>query len=383
MDKNEANAAVQDLIDKQVADGRQIGVQVCAHRRGEAFVDVVAGTRGPGDDRPVEHDSLFLSFSATKGVTALAVHQLADRGLLDYDAPVASYWPAFGAHGKDRLTVAQAMSHQAGLHALPNPVQPEHLTDWDAAIARIEDGVPAWEPGTATGYHAVTYGWIAGGIVAAVTGRPIQDVIRTEIAIPLGLERELYVGIPEDPEVEARLTTLDIVPAGTGLPIPDDAPFYEAMPKAMWPHFNGTAFRRAVMPGANGHFTARALATMYGALANGGQLDGVRLVSPERIAAMQQLRTDDVDRVLMVSIRKNCGFALGGLGPDLDGNLVHGPIGPRESAFGHPGAGGSVGFADPEIGLGVGVTVNKMAYPNPGQGVTLEICDLLRDLAGR
>lgn len=375
------NAAVQELIDRQVAEGRQIGVQVSAYRHGEPFVDVVAGRRGPGDDRPVERDSLFLSFSATKGVTALAVHQLADRGLLDYDTPVAHYWPAFGAHGKDRLTVAQAMSHQGGLHALPNPLTPEHLTDWDAAIARIEDGVPAWEPGTATGYHAVTYGWIAGGIVAAVTGRHIRDVIRSEIAVPLGLERELYVGLPEDPEVEGRLTTLDIVPAGTGLPIPDDAPFYEAMPKPMWPHFNELPFRRAVMPGANGHFTANALARMYGALANGGELADVRLVSPERIASMQQLRTDAVDKVLMTAIRKNCGFFLGGLGPDLDGNLVHGPMGPRENAFGHPGAGGPIGFADPELGLGVGVTLNKMAYPNPGEGVTLEICDLIRSLA--
>ncbi|MEZ5232548.1 MAG: serine hydrolase domain-containing protein [Acidimicrobiales bacterium] len=378
----EANAAVQELIDRQVAEGTQIGVQVCAYRNGEPFVDVVAGIRGPGDARPVEPDSLFLSFSATKGVTALAVHQLADRGLLDYDAPVAQYWPAFGAHGKDRLTVAQAMSHQAGLHALPKPLQPEHLTDWDAALRRMEEGVPAWEPGTGTGYHAVSYGWIAGGIVAGVTGRHIQDVIRTEIAEPLGVGRELLVGIPEDPEVEARLTTLEIVPAGTGLPIPDEAPFYEAMPKPMWPHFNELPFRRAVMPGANGHFSARALAKMYGALANGGEIDGVRLVSPERIAAMQQLRTDEVDKVLMVSIRKNCGFFLGGLGPDLDGNLVHGPMGPRESAFGHPGAGGSVGFADPELGLGVAVIINKMAYPNPGEGTTLEICDLIRSLAG-
>lgn len=378
----EANAAVQELIDRQVAEGTQIGVQVCAYRNGEPFVDVVAGTRGPGDARPVEPDSLFLSFSATKGVTALAVHQLADRGLLDYDAPVAQYWPAFGAHGKDRLTVAQAMSHQAGLHALPKPLRPEHLTDWDAALRRMEEGVPAWEPGTGTGYHAVSYGWIAGGIVAGVTGRHIQDVIRTEIAEPLGVGRELLVGIPEDPEVEARLTTLEIVPAGTGLPIPDEAPFYEAMPKPMWPHFNELPFRRAVMPGANGHFSARALAKMYGALANGGEIDGVRLVSPERIAAMQQLRTDEVDKVLMVSIRKNCGFFLGGLGPDLEGNLVHGPMGPHESAFGHPGAGGSVGFADPELGLGVAVIINKMAYPNPGEGTTLEICDLIRSLAG-
>ena len=380
MDPNAANAAVQELIDRQVADGRQIGVQVSAVLRGGPFVDVVAGRRGPDDDRRVEPDSLFLSFSTTKGITALAVHQLADDGVLDYDTPVASYWPAFAANGKDKVTVAQAMSHQCGLHAMPNPLQPEHLTDWEAAIARMEDGIPAYEPGTATGYHAVTYGWIAGGIVQAVTGRRVEEVIRTRIAEPLGLDRELFVGLPEDPEVESRLTTLEIIAAGQGMPIPEDAPFYEAMPKAMWPHFNHMPFRRAVMPGANGHFTARALARMYGALANGGEIDGVRLVSGERITEMQRVRTDQVDLVLGAPVRKDTGFFLGGLGPDLEGNLVHGPMGPRETAFGHPGAGGSIGFADPEIGLGVGVTLNKMSYPDPGHGVTLEICDLLREL---
>lgn len=376
----DANAAVRELVEGQIAEGRQIGVQVCAYVHGEKVIDVVAGNRGPDDARPVEPDSLFLSFSTTKGITALALHQLADRGLIDYEAPVVTYWPAFGRHGKDKLTVAQAMSHQAGLYDLPDPLLPEHLTDWDAALARIEDAVPAWEPGTATGYHAVTYGWIAGGIIAGACGRHVSEVIRTEIAEPLGVADEFFVGLPADPAVEARLTTLAIVPAGDGLPIPDDAPFYRAMPKGMWPHFNELPFRRAAMPGANGHFSARALAKMYGALANGGEIGGVRLVSPGRIASMQQLRTAEVDRVLMTAIRKNCGFFLGGLGPDLQGNLVHGPMGPRETAFGHPGAGGSVGFADPEIGLGVGLTINKMAYPVPGTGTTLEICDLIRSL---
>ncbi|MDH4145168.1 MAG: beta-lactamase family protein [Acidimicrobiia bacterium] len=375
-----ANDEVRELLERQIAGGRQIGVQVCAYRRGEPFVDVAAGTMGPGDDRPVQPDSLFCSFSSTKGVAALVVHQLADRGLLDYDAPVASYWPDFAQHGKDRLTVAQALSHQGGIHALPEPFRPEHITDWEAGIERTAAAVPAWEPGTATGYHAVTYGWIVGGIVAGVTGRHVRDVIRDDVAAPLGIADELHVGIPDDPAIEPRLTTLELVAAGEGLPIPEDAPFYEAMPKAMWPHFNGLPFRRACLPSGNGHFSARALARVYAALANGGELDGVRLVSPERIAAMQTVRTAEVDRVLGVAIRKDTGFFLGGLGPDLAGNLVHGPMGPSERAFGHPGAGGSVGFADPDSGLAVAVTLNKMSYPMPGEGVTLEICDLIRSL---
>lgn len=376
------NDAVFDLLQTQISQGHQIGVQVCAHLHGEKIVDVAAGTMGPDDDRPVQPNSLFLSFSSTKGPTALLIHQLADSGQLDYDKPVADYWPEFAQNGKEQITVAQAMSHQSGLHALPKPFELSHLTDWDAGIERMENGVPAWEPGTATGYHAVTYGLLAGGIIAGVTGRHIQDVFRTEIAEPLGVQDEFFLGIPADSAVEERLTTLDIVAAGDGLPIPEDAPFYEAMPKQMWPYFNDLEIRQACMPGANGHFSARALSRMYGALANGGTIDGVSIVSPGRIAEMQKMQVDSVDRVLGTPIRKNTGFFLGGLGPDLKGELVHGPIGPNESAFGHTGAGGSVGFADPESGLGAAITLNKMSYPVPGEGVTLEICDLLRSLIG-
>ena len=357
-------------------------MQVAAYRQGQPFVEVHAGNLGPHDVRPVQADSIFCSFSATKGVAALAVHLLADRGFIDYEAPVASYWPGFARQGKERITVAQALSHQGGLHAMPEPFDPRHILDWEAGLARMEDAVPAWEPGTATGYHAVTFGWLVGGIVAGATGRHVQEVIRTEIAEPLGIGSELYVGVPvADATVRARLASLALLAAGDGLPIPDDAPFYQAMPKAMWPYFNDLALREACLPSGNGHFSARALAKVYGALANGGEIDGVRLCGPERIDSMRQLQTDQVDRVLMAPIRKAIGFFLGGIGPTPDGRLVAGLQGPRESAFGHAGAGGSVGYADPELGLGLAVTINKMAFPMPGEGTTQEICDLVRELA--
>ena len=374
------NASVQSLVDTQVREGRQIGCQVAAYLRGEKIIEVAAGTMGPHDERPLRHDSLFLSFSCTKGPSSLVVHQLADRGVIDYDEPVATYWPAFAANGKERITVAEAMSHQAGLHALPRPISRTHLADWDAGLDWIANATPAWEPGTAVGYHAVTFGWIVGGIVSGATGRHMSEVARTEIADPLDITAEFYLGVPETPDVVARLTTLDIVAAGHGLPIPEDSAFYEAMPKSMWPYFNEMAMRTACMPGANGHFSARALARMYGALANGGTINGVELVSPAAIAEMQILRTAGVDRVLGRSIRRGAGFTFGGLSPNLAGTLVPGLLGPDEGSFGHGGAGGSVGFADPTSGLGVAVTLNKMAYPNPGEGVTQEICDLVRSL---
>jgi CubicO group peptidase (beta-lactamase class C family) len=366
---------IGDLIRQQVAQGRQIGLQVCVYHDGKVVVDDCAGTLGPEDPRPVQPDSVFCSFSTTKGVAALAVHMLADRGMLDYDAPVAKYWPAFAQNGKEDVTVAQAMSHQAGLHAMPEPFAPEHITDFAAGMKRMEQGTPAWPPGTATGYHAVTYGWIVGGIVLGASGRHIKHFIRDEIAGPLGVEGEMQVGIEGIPE--QRLGTLAILPAGEGMPIADDADFYKAMPKPMWPLFNTMPFRKACLPSGNGHFSARALAKMYAALAADGSIDGVRLVSPGRIKHMQRLMTSDVDRVLMAPMNKGIGFFFGG---ETAG--IHGPMGTRSTAFGHPGAGGSVGFCDPEARLAVGLTINKMAYPAPGEGTTLEICDAIREEIG-
>ena len=179
--------------------------------------------------------------------------------------------------------------------------------------------------------------------------------------------------------MRARLTDLELVAAGEGLPIPDDAEFYQAIPRTMWPYFNDLTVREACLPSGNGHFSARALARMYAPLANGGEVDGVRLCSPERIKEMQRQLYDTTDRVLMVPCagRSASGWEAWARHPTVrswPGRWA------RATAFGHSGAGGSVGFADPEIGLAVAVTLNKMAYPMPGEGVTVEICDLVRRL---
>jgi CubicO group peptidase (beta-lactamase class C family) len=367
-------SGIRDLVEEQLASGRQIGIQVGVYQGSDPVVDIAAGVMGPEDPRPVQADSLFCSFSVTKGVAALAVHILAEKGQIDYDAPVVSYWPEFAPNGKERLTVAQALSHQAGLHAMPSPFKPEHITDWDAGIRRMEQGVPAWEPGTATGYHAVTFGWIVGGIVQGATGRHIKDVIREEIAEPLGIADEFFVGIPDG--VDERLTTLEIAPAGEGAPIPADHDMFKAMPPPMWPHFNEMPFRQACLPSGNGHFTARALAKMYAALANGGEIDGVQLVPATRIPHMQRLMTEEVDRVLMAPIPKGIGFMFGG------SSAGAGPMGPRRSAFGHPGAGGSIAFCDPEGRLSVAICINKMQNSAPGEGPTIELCNRIRELTG-
>lgn len=365
------SGTIAALLEEQIARGAQIGVQVCVYQNGERLAAVVAGEMGPDDPRPVRDDTLFSSFSTTKGVAATALHILADRGQIDYDAPVAQYWPAFAANGKGGITVAQAMSHQAGLHAMPVPAGIEDMTDWERGLAWVANGTPAWEPGTATGYHAITYAWIVGGIVEGATGRKIADVVREEIAIPLGVQDEMFIGIPDG--VEDRLASLQTAAPGDALPIPSDHDFFKAMPVMRDVSFNDMRIRKAVLPSANGHFSARALARMYGALAHGGAIDGVRLVSEERIPIMQRVLTTDPDRVLMMPMAKGVGYFMGGV---LAGKP--GVFGPRPSAFGHSGAGGSTAFADPEHGLAMAVTINKMQNSLQGEGPTQEICDLVR-----
>lgn len=363
-------------MESQVEDGRHVGAQVCAYKGGERIVDTWAGTKGPDDPRPVEADSLFLSWSMTKGVTATAIHMLADRGLVDYDARVADYWPEFAQGGKEGITVTQAMSHQAGIHALPAPFSVDFIIDWDAGIEYVEKAKPAYQPGTRTGYHAFTFGLIAGGIVKAITGRHIKEFITEEIAKPLGVEEEMFVGIPDG--VEGRLTTLDIWDIEksfieSGMNLPDDHDFFKAMPNEMWKHFNEMQVRKACIPAGNGHFTARALVKMYAALAGDGSIEGVRLVSPERISDMQRLVTEDMDIVIGRPSNRGIGFGLGG-----EAGGISGPLGPRRTAFGHGGAGGSIAFADPEANLAVAVTLNKMSFEAPGEGRAQEICDLIR-----
>ncbi|GIW14937.1 MAG: hypothetical protein KatS3mg063_0790 [Tepidiforma sp.] len=212
-------------------------------------------------------------------------------------------------------------------------------------------------------------------------------MLEEEIVRPLGLEGEMYIGIPEG--VEERLATLQTAQEQAAregqqaqtraamFQLPPDHDFFKAMPPNLGWNFNDMRVRRACLPAANGHFTARALAKMYAALANGGVVDGVRLVSKERIGLMSAIQTEAPDRVLVMPMVKSIGFFNGGV---LMGQ--HGAMGPRKAAFGHPGAGGSIAFADPEVGLAVAVTINKMQTTLQAEGPTFEICELIRTELG-
>jgi CubicO group peptidase (beta-lactamase class C family) len=368
-----ATAAVQALLDELVSDGQELGLQAVAYLNGELVIDAAAGVADRATGRPVDGDTLFTVFSTTKGITATCIHLLAERGKLDYDDPIARYWPEFAAHGKDRVTVRDALTHRAGVPQMPADVTPAALGDWDRMCAAIAAQPPLWEPSTQTGYHAYTFGWILGEVLRRIDGRPIAAFVQDEICAPLGV-RDIYFGIPG--AVEGRVATLENAPPPEGAPQPPaDALIFRAIPPAVGTTgavFNRPDVRRAVIPAGGGIMSARAVARHYAALI--GEVDGVRLLPPERVAIATALQTDAQDLVLGLPTRKGLGYFLGG---------PRSPMSERLTSFGHPGAGGSIGFADPEYGLAVGFTKNMLRTSlDPTQAAAFRVGQRIREALG-
>ncbi len=356
---NTLTEKVNQLLNKQLLEKQHIGAQVSAYKDGEKILDTCAGTMGKHDNRPVTPDTLFLSFSTTKGVAATAIHMLVDRGKLSYTDRVSKLWPAFGQNGKERITVEQALSHQSGLHIWPENIVFDEPEDWEGMLHYIEEAKPEYSPGTSTGYHALTFGYIAAGIIQSVDGRHIKDFVREEIAKPLGVEGELMLGLPR--RYWAKAATIEYEEyAEACKAIHSDSEMGKALPMRLWMFVNSPTYTGGYNPSTNGFFSARALARMYGVLANGGAIDGVRLVSPERVGEMGRLVTDQFDVVMGMPRAKGRGFLLSGVGADPS-------YGSRLTCFGHSGAGGSFAYADPEVGLSIAVTLNKMVFMNAGE----------------
>ncbi|MFL6078011.1 MAG: serine hydrolase domain-containing protein [Mycobacteriales bacterium] len=346
---NQAQAGCLALCRELVSTGAELGLQVAAYLDGRLVVDVVAGVADPATGAPMAWDTLVPAWSTGKGVTATAVHVLVDRGLLDYDTPIAAYWPEFGAHGKERATLRHALTHAAGIPSFPPGVtHVAQLADWDRMCAAVAGMAAEWEPGSATGYHGWTYGWIVGEAVRRATGRRIEEVVSTEVAAPLGVDDLLYCGVPaaEVGRVAAVVDGgwagfLDRMPPAFRRVAP--APFQPVA--ALAQHREVT---RAVLP-ANGTMTAFAAARMYAALL--GPVDGVRLISAGTLAAASAPASfaEPVDRVFGFPVVKALGYFTG---------LPF--VGGRPTSFGMNGSGGGTAFADPEQGFAFALTKNRM-----------------------
>ena len=331
----------------------------------------MGGGRRPSQRAPGGGDTLFTVYSAGKPLVSTCVHLLAERGRPDYDAPVAAYWPAFAANGKERVTVRHALTHRAGVPLPPRgtATTPAELCDWEGMCAAIAALAPLWAPGTRMGYHALTFGWILGEVVRRVDGRPFGRFVQEELCRPLGLAGQLYFGLP-DAEA-ARVATADLGPPGAAPPAPDSLAV-QALPLPLRRIFNRPDVRRACIPAINGLMTARALAGHYAALIGTGA-NGVRLLPPERVAAATVPLPDEPDVVWGITAARALGYLLGG--PEADPFAPD--VGGRRSAFGYPGIGGSIGFADPEYGLAVGIVMTTPRGGAPRRRVAMRVREVL------
>ena len=352
---------VRDAFANNFAEHGEVGATYAFYVDGTRVVDLWGGER-PDRGVPYDGDTLQIVFSSTKGAAAACAHLLAQRGQLDLDAPVVTYWPEFGQAGKDHIPVRWLLSHQAGLPTIDAELSREEALAWEPVIHALEVQKPYWEPGTAHGYHALTYGYLVGEVVRRIDGRTLGSFFREELAEPLGLD--FWIGLPE--EYEPRVAPMIPMGAGDGASLEDLLGADSLMVRAL--NLNGALagdlasnanqrdFRAAELPAANGVANARSLARLYAALIGG--VDGgppEAMLDAEQIGVARALQTSGLDQVLSLP-----GF-------DVESTIALGfwaaspfaPMGGRH-AFGHYGAGGSVGFADPEHHVAGGYVMSKM-----------------------
>lgn len=353
----DAHTAVRRAIEDAIEGSGEIGIQVAAYLDGELVVDCWGGHTAAGAGTLVDAETLFPVFSVVKPVTAVALHVQAERGLIDYESPVARYWPEYARHGKERTTVRDVLTHRACVPQMPPDVTPERMCDWEWMTARIAELAPLAPPGSKTMYLSMTFGWIIGELVRRTdrAQRSLGTFVREEIAQPLGIT-DLWIGLPDSvrPRV-ATLTDSVIPPPADKLP-----PLYLAsMPPqvGLVPRvFERADVRRAEIPSVGGIFTARSCARFWALLAQGGELDGVRLLSRERVASFwtQRANSDEADpvmfgRALPLTIG---GFWRGGGSPPF--------CSASNDSICHPGAGNSLAWAERDSRLAVALLHNRM-----------------------
>ena len=386
--------AVRDAFLRNFTVHGDTGAALCVYHEGRRVVDLWGGWSSPGQLRPYGRDTLQLVFSSTKGATALCALLLAERGLLDIDAPVAEYWPEFGTEGKGHIPVRWLLTHQAGLPVIDDVLPLERALAWSPVTEALVHQPPLWEPGSDHGYHALTFGWLVGEVVRRVTGQSVGTFFAEEVAGPLGLD--FWIGLPE--RCERRVAPLRMqwplsarggseeqpAAAGAGTDVlasllqPDAL---QLLLRALTLNgtfgmfggdgpFNTPAVHAAEVPAANGITDARSLARMYAALV--GDVDGVRMLAPATVERATRPLVEGRDRVLVAPTSFGLGF------------LCHSRYIPllAPGSFGHSGAGGSLGFADPGSAVAFGYVMNQMRLTLTGDVRTIGLIDAVRASVG-
>jgi CubicO group peptidase (beta-lactamase class C family) len=348
-------APVRDAFAANLASGADVGACFTATVEGETVVDLWGGFADEARTRPWEEDTLVNVYSTTKTMTALTALMLADRGELDFDAPVARYWPEFAANGKAAVKVSHLMSHSAGLSGWKQPIKPEDLYDWEKVTSLLAAQAPYWEPGTASGYHALTQGYLVGEVVRRITGKTIGTVFRQEIAEPLGAD--FHIGLPAS--ADARVADLIPPPPGTAVGDGEQSELNANMSRNPGIDVMATrtrAWRAAEIPAAGGHGNARSIAEIHALLANGGVAKGKRILSEAGCRKALEVQIEGQDLILGGPAKFGMGFGL----PNPQMPLPH----PNTLFWG--GYGGSLVIIDMDARTTFGYAMNKMAPTTMG-----------------
>jgi CubicO group peptidase (beta-lactamase class C family) len=385
---------VREAFARNFTQHGEVGAGFSLVHDGTTVVDLWGGVADVATLSPYTEDTLQLVFSTTKGATAILANRLAQRGELDVDAPASEYWPEFAQAGKDEIPVRWLLCHKAGLPFVDRDLGLGECLAWEPPVKALAAMTPIWEPGTAHGYHAVTYGWLVGEVLRRVSGRSVGQLFADEVAGPLGLE--FWIGLPEDQQARvAPLTNTGLNRQAPGMaaeaPGGEAQGMIEQLEALLGPGsllikalggtsslalagngvFNKPEVRAAELPAANGVTNARSLARMYAAVI--GAVDGAGpLLTPEQVAAATTTQTSGSDQVLMMETTFGLGF--------MTSSEFSPYGGPR--SFGHAGAGGSVGFADPENGLGFGYVMNRMMTNLSGDPRTRGLVAAVYDAIG-
>jgi len=385
----------------------EAGAAYAAYHRGRQVVDLWGGVADVTTGRPWSEDTLVLVYSTTKGITAMCANRLAQEGRIDVEAPVATYWPEFAQAGKAHVTVADLLAHRAGLAWVDGSLTPDQVFAWDPVVRALEVQAPSWPPGSAHGYHATTYGWLVGEVVRRVTGRSVGTYLREEITGPLGAD--FFIGLPEaehgrparlisfiDALAAGDLEGFGSAPGGGGPGLGEmaelvttylapDGPLTKALSapggaladQRIW---DDPALWSAEIPAANGICNARSLARLYGACVDDAVTtsgESFRILTPEQLDRAIQPRTEGPDKVLLgLDLQWGLGFMLN---RGLIGEAHLG--GPR--GFGHFGMGGSVGWGDPDLGLGMGYVMNRMSIGATGDTRSFRLMSATYEAASR
>ena len=398
---------VREVFQANFDAGAEVGAAFGAYHRGVKVVDLWGGIADVRTEEPWKEDSLVLVYSTTKGVVAMCANRLVQQELIDVEAPVSTYWPEFAQAGKENVTVADLLSHRAGLAWVDGTMSFEEMIRWDPVVEALEHQSPSWPPGSTHGYHATTYGWLVGEVIRRVTGMSVGTYLRTEIAGPLGAD--FFIGLPDSEEHRvARLVSFieglksgavslsgqdDSLEAGPNLAelaelakvyFAPDGPLFKAMSapggaltdEEVW---HSPALHAAEIPAANGICDARSLALLYGACVSDVTTpsgEPFRILTPEQVGRAVQQQTKGPDEVLMgLDIQWGLGF-------NVNSGLIGaaGLGGPR--AFGHFGMGGSAGWADPDLQLGMGYVMNRMEIGTTGDTRSFRLMRSCIDAAG-